>query len=1076
LRLYFLISEPIQISATSIKQWATNGEGQNLVSILRNGLEAAAIVLFIVNTPNIDRRVLSEDAIKGVITLMRLNLSRHLLPALNQAGHYLSDASNKKDPQESPASKRRRVCTISDGTFVNGKDLKNIYKRIVATVDLQLMLMERIEGVVRLISLDDQQVLMVTSGVLPTFEIDINAASMSYSHDVFQVQQLQTTSISILTAAFRKYPMHREIILEDLFPVMLNRPSSKRSLRTFPIRYSSSPSTILQVKNTDIVGSLLSNGIAPHNIQMITALVLSLVHSCVLRPHFTGKGSSNVDDGIETATEESLQSGLRSCIVVADTFVRFLLKKCTKSKGDSMSDYRPVLINIIEDLLMVLIVPEYPAAEILLVAFQRRLNQDITLSSPLFCSSTNQQTQSSPDITYLNCAVDVLGKICSVQARLLAYTEANPIRLVPDAQTSHTYNSEQDMDCYCKSQHTDVLRIQCDQCNSLFHGPCVGVPDNESTPDEWYCDSCTLGRIVKREQQRLNVPDVDVAIFDQAYAMRYMFQSMLSQQMRSIDDKMVDPVKIHLARWIDEIESKRNSISDTSNKELYPARLLLSKLFEYWDTNYGPNGESLSDEGIIRVTICLMTKTSPFILTFRKQVELHLKHMSDDNPQILRKLSLKVIEKVCGEIYIKKYHFTVNYLTPRLLFHISIQCLEGDQTLMLLPIIKKAVSKRLSDESISVREAAVSLVGNYIARSPVAIRSYHSVLLPCLTDPGVSVRKRTVKIFQSILTKNPYYQGRTEVFCILVNRSIDPKEEESVRDLIDEVLYNLWFLSGTIPMSQHRPSAIELHSQVVSIPGVVTPNTPIQPVRRSPVQSRSDVTAEQMMEVVQIGNTYNSLESVLVKLLKGESSSLDNSGRKISEPMKGFELDGKECCRIVDSLCELLVVIDEQRDIRPHVGRDISSTLKTIAMFSSISPTSVVKHFDAIIPYLKADNGVSMDDESAIVSALCDILYRLAPSLDQHIINGKISISIATDLTKISYKFGPAVIVSAIRAFSGLANQSSVKGPSIFAEKLLALSKTFYGYALKKNDIDDFTSINVSLDWYFVLYTFAYVF
>jgi cohesin loading factor subunit SCC2 len=381
---------------------------------------------------------------------------------------------------------------------------------------------------------------------------------------------------------------------------------------------------------------------------------------------------------------------------------------------------------------------------------------------------------------------------------------------------------------------------------------------------------------------------------------------------------------------------------------------------------------------------------------------------------------------------------------------------------MLLPIIKKAVSKRMSDESISVRETAVSLVGNYIVRSPVAIRSYQSVLLPCLSDPGVSVRKRAVKIFQSILTKNPYYQGRTEVFSVLIQRSIDPKEEDSVRDLIDEMLHNLWFVSGTVPISHHRPSGEESNSQVVSVPGVVTPNTPIQSVRRTSIQSRSDVTAEQLMEVVRAGIAGNSLETVLIKLLKGESGCLDTSGRKVSETAKGFELDGKQCSQIVDSLCELLVVIDEQRDIRPHIGRDISSTLKTLAMFSTISPNSLLKHFDSILPYLKADNGVSMDDESGIICALCDILYRLAPLLDHQIITGQTSMSIAKDLTKISYKFGPSVLISSIRAFSGLANQSSKIGQSIFAEKLLTLVKTFYGYAMKKNDIDDFASTNVS--------------
>lgn len=382
---------------------------------------------------------------------------------------------------------------------------------------------------------------------------------------------------------------------------------------------------------------------------------------------------------------------------------------------------------------------------------------------------------------------------------------------------------------------------------------------------------------------------------------------------------------------------------------------------------------------------------------------------------------------------------------------------------MLLPIIKKAVSKRLSDESISVREAAVALIGNYIARSPIAISGYHSALLPCLSDPGVSVRKRAVKIFQSILIKNPHYQCRVEVFKELIQRSIDPKEEDSVRDLIDEVLYILWFRSGTLPIAQAGTlSDANSLTQPVSIPGVVTPSTPVPPARRKSVQSRSDVTAEQMMEVMQAGNVGSSLEAVLVKLLKGEYGCIANVDRKQSETTEGFKMDGSECTGIVDSLCELLVVIDEQRDIRPNVGRDISATLKTLAMFATVSPVALLKHFDTILPYLKADNGVSVEDESGIICATCDLLYRLAPVLDHQTINRQTSISISKDMTKLSYKFGPAVLVSTIRLFSTLANQSSNLGHSAIADKLLSLAKTFYSYAMKRHDIDDFSTVNVS--------------
>jgi cohesin loading factor subunit SCC2 len=609
---------------------------------LQNGLEAATIILFIINTPDIDRRIVGDDAIRGVITLMRLHLSRHLIPALNQTGNFTSEAWKKKDSSGSPpTSKRRRVSENSEGAFLNTKDVKKVYKCITATIGLQLTLMERIEGLMLMLPLDDQQVLMLTSGVLPVFEVDSTLSSSSNAKEAFQARQLQTTSISVLTAAFRKYPMHRDIVLEDLFPIMLSLPTGKRSLRTFPVRYSSSPSTTLKAMNTEIVGSLLSNGTEPHHIQMMTALILSLVHSCVHRPSYVVEESNAGGEGnTSPATSAKLQSGLRSSIVVADTFVRCLLKRCTKGKGDSVSEYRPVLINIVEDLLLVLTIPEYPAAELLLAALQRRLNQDLSAASPIFKTSNNQQQQQL-EVTYLNCALDVMGKICSVQARLLSVAEDKSLRMITEVPMSNTSSSEHVIDCHCKKQNTDVLRVQCEQCNSIFHGKCVGLPDEESIPEQWFCDRCVLGRIIVREQHRTDIAEEGTLLFDRIYAMRYAFQSATTHQMCLIDDNIDDPIKFHLARWIDEIDQKK--ISQTG---LQLKRLATSKILEYWDSCAGLKPELLSDEGSVRVIVSLLTQTSQFFLSFRKQVEFLVKHLSDENPQVLRKLSLKVIEKV----------------------------------------------------------------------------------------------------------------------------------------------------------------------------------------------------------------------------------------------------------------------------------------------------------------------------------------------------------------------------------------------------------------------------------------------
>lgn len=382
---------------------------------------------------------------------------------------------------------------------------------------------------------------------------------------------------------------------------------------------------------------------------------------------------------------------------------------------------------------------------------------------------------------------------------------------------------------------------------------------------------------------------------------------------------------------------------------------------------------------------------------------------------------------------------------------------------MLLPIVTNTVSMRLADESISVREAAVALVGNYIDKSPHAIQNYQAALIPCLTDSGVSVRKRAVKIFESILVKNPHFRGSSEICNVLLQRSSDPKEEDGVRDLIDETFCKLWLRDGTESISQHtakRRLSFESAAQIPSIPGVVTPNSPEVVTKRRQSHVRSDFASEQMMEVVRTAGSGADLEALLKKLLNGTINS--DSERKQTERQKRQALGQAQCNQLVESLFALLVVIDEQRNIRNDVGKDLAATLTTIGVFANVSPHPILKHLDTITLYLKADNGVSKEDESSIVCATCDIMFRLIPAFDKQVISRLTDGSLAQDLTKVTYKFGPSALAPTIRAFSALANKADSMGNSLLGKRLLVVVRTFYAYAANKNSYDDFSVAAVS--------------
>ena len=396
---------------------------------------------------------------------------------------------------------------------------------------------------------------------------------------------------------------------------------------------------------------------------------------------------------------------------------------------------------------------------------------------------------------------------------------------------------------------------------------------------------------------------------------------------------------------------------------------------------------------------------------------------------------------------------------------------------MTLGIITKAVSRRLTDESISVREAAVSLVGTHVVQSPAIANSFQSSLMVCLSDPGVSVRKRAVKIFQAILTTNPRFRGRSSVCDIMLRRAADPKEEDAVRDLIHDLFTKLWLENGQALVkssngingtdSNGRIAANHLTIDAVysavdgSVPGVVTPNSPDDREVKSPVnRKRVDIAAEQMMEVVRAGGSSDHLETLLKKLLKvaDADKALEKSQRK-----KSAEISHRQCDDLVHSLFELLVSVEERRQNQPScIGKDLAATLQTITAFVEFAPETVLNHLDMIMPYLKADNGVSSDEEPLILAATCDIIYRVTSVLGSRATMRLTSSSLANDLVKITYNFGPVPTEAAIRALSSIIRYKEASENCVLNKKLLDLSARFYEFLFKHHETKDVVLGDVS--------------
>ena len=139
--------------------------------------------------------------------------------------------------------------------------------------------------------------------------------------------------------------------------------------------------------------------------------------------------------------------------------------------------------------------------------------------------------------------------------------------------------------------------------------------------------------------------------------------------------------------------------------------------------------------------------------------------------------------------------------------------LQCDNDLIQLDHIRFAVTNRLLDRAISVREECVKLLGYYVVQGYSNLAApYLEGLKARLHDEGISVRKSVVLLFKEILLHQPDHAQYTTLCLSLLELSSHPKEEESIKEIIRSTFQQLWFLPPTIS-TINTQSALKLRRQ-----------------------------------------------------------------------------------------------------------------------------------------------------------------------------------------------------------------------------------------------------------------------
>ncbi|XP_007244853.3 nipped-B-like protein B isoform X2 [Astyanax mexicanus] len=287
--------------------------------------------------------------------------------------------------------------------------------------------------------------------------------------------------------------------------------------------------------------------------------------------------------------------------------------------------------------------------------------------------------------------------------------------------------------------------------------------------------------------------------------------------------------------------------------------------------------------------------------------------------------------------------------------------------------MQRGVHGRLMDNSTSVREAAVELVGRFVLSRPQLTEQYYDMLIERILDTGISVRKRVIKILRDICLEQPTFNKITEM-CVKMIRRVN--DEEGIKKLVNETFQKLWFT----PTPNHDKEAMT--RKILNITDVVS--------------ACKD-------------SGYDWFEQLLQNLLKTEEDASYKPARKA-------------CAQLVDNLVEHILKYEEAPDDCENKGGNsnrLVSCITTLYLFSKNRAQLMVKHAMTMQPYLttKCNN----QNDFMVICNVAKILELVVPLMDHP--SETFLTTIEEDLMKLIIKYGMTVVQHCVSCLGAVVNK-----------------------------------------------------
>ena len=737
--------------------------------------DCAVTALNVMTSHGMDSRVYLEECVEAIINF--INVALTIINDTSTGTFCSSPKKSSKGSNERKAPKRIlfEKSSLSKLTAKCSEVLSLVHDLLVCRTDS---------------TLNDSLLLATSRAALTAFFLMDSSTSSN---------ELQLNALNVITAIFASYRSHQTVILEELIHSVARLPTTKRNR----VQYQ--------------IGSNYNESIS-----IFSALIMKLIQSLFTirrndlsdeKSQGSGVNSSQSDDsGFERILKSQYTSALRASYAFVSSFLR---RCCGVDKKDDC-DYRVLFETFVEDLMTCLYKPDWSSAQLITHVLIKLLISNIN-------PQPGKKNQLSTNQTLKLASLEHLGTIC---ARLIKEKSTLPIhkrevkKALKAIDLSSLYLS------HSGEYKSKRLRQMSMKKEMLSDTESEGEKDEEAQDGE--------------KEVNANFDMGEQKLLSKADEQKFWLALLTFCQREKGVTKCGR--NIFCAIWLKEIERRAKNEYEINNPIHQPEETISASdddesngaqsfsginMKQYSKNNNNEdgqrlvNGPSLEDihAGLVQDFFRLLSISTRRLLVKPRNNENNgdVKSMSitpesaDEDATIDETTASSIIKilDVSLPTTQKLIDASLSHIVAALsttantnirsramksLSHVLNNApKECAAKLLARDDLQKAIGASLLDQSTSVRESTVELIGRFIlnSQSETLIDNYYDMLTSRIMDSGVSVRKRVIKILREICINYPSYPRVPEICSIIIKRIND--EGEGIRRLVSETFTQMWF-------------------------------------------------------------------------------------------------------------------------------------------------------------------------------------------------------------------------------------------------------------------------------------------